>query len=234
MKGYIDSIETMGLVDGPGIRFVVFMQGCPLRCLYCHNPETWNIGGKMEITPNELVRHIYKYRNYFGKNGGVTFSGGEPLYQHEFLLECLKLCKKMGIHTCIDTSGVSENNEEILKYVDLVIWDIKALDKETYKYITGKNIDKSLEFIKLCQKMNKEMWIRQVIIPGINDNIEYIKKLKKFIEPLKNIKKIELLPYHELGISKYKQLGIPYRLKNVKAMDKNKCDELYKVLISND
>lgn len=232
MEGHIDSIETLGLLDGPGIRVVIFMQGCPLRCLFCHNPETWTINNKMTITPEKLVRHIYKYRNYFGEEGGVTFSGGEPLCQHEFLLECLKLCKKMGIHTCLDTSGVGENIEEILKYTDLVIWDIKALDNENYKYITGQEMKKSLNFLQLCEKMNKKMWIRQVIVPGINDNIEYINKLKKFIEPLKNIEKIELLPYHRMGVQKYEKLNIPYRLKNTPVMNKKKCDELYKVLIS--
>lgn len=231
MIGHIDSIETMGLVDGPGIRVVIFLQGCPLRCIFCHNPETWTVNDKTLISAEELVRHIYKYRNYFGETGGVTFSGGEPLYQHDFLLECLKLCKKMGINTCLDTSGVG-NYKDILKYVDLVIFDIKATEEELYKYITGANINKSLEFLDYCQKINKKMWLRQVIIPGINDNIEYINKLKEFIKPLKNIEKIELLPYHQLGVSKYKQLGIPYKLEKTKAMDKNKCDELYKVLIS--
>lgn len=231
MKGHIDSIQTLGLVDGPGIRVVIFMQGCPLRCIFCHNPETWNINDKFTITPEELVRHIYKYKNYFENNGGVTFSGGEPLYQHDFLLETLKLCKKMGIHTCLDTAGVG-NYEDILKYTDLVIWDIKAIDNDNYKKITGANIKKSLEFLDYCQKQNKDMWIRQVIIPGINDTEEYILKLKEFIRPLKNIKKIELLPYHLLGVSKYEQLGIPYKLKGTPAMSKEKCDELYKILVS--
>ena len=162
MIGHIDSIQTLGLVDGPGIRVVVFMQGCPLRCIFCHNPETWNINDKFTITPNDLVKHIYKYRNYFGETGGVTFSGGEPLFQHEFLLECLKLCKKMGIHTCIDTSGVGTNYEEILKYTDLVIWDVKAIEEANYKKITGAHIKKSLEFLDYCQKQEKNMWIRQV------------------------------------------------------------------------
>ena len=232
MIGHIDSIQTLGLVDGPGIRVVVFMQGCPLRCIFCHNPETWTINDKFTITPDELVRHIYKYRNYFGETGGVTFSGGEPLYQHEFLLECLKLCKKTGIHTCLDTSGVGKEYKEILKYTDLVIWDVKALTQENYKKITGANIKTSLEFLDYCQKQNKEMWIRQVIVPGINDTEEYILKLKEFIKPLKNIKKVELLPYHLLGVSKYEQLNIPYKLKDTPAMSKEKCDELYKILVS--
>ena len=232
MVGHIDSIETLGLVDGPGVRVVVFLQGCPLRCLFCHNPETWTANDKFLITPNELVRHIYKYRNYFGTDGGVTFSGGEPLFQHDFLLECLKLCKKMGIHTCLDTSGSCRKYEDILKYVDLVIWDVKALDNDGYHKMTGQNIDVSLEFLKYCQDTGVKMWIRQVIVPGINDNIQYINRLKDFIKTLKNVERVELLPYHLLGVSKYKQLGIPYRLEGVPAMDKDKCDELYKVLMS--
>lgn len=232
MIGHIDSIETLGLVDGPGIRVVVFLQGCPLRCLFCHNPETWTINDNFLITPEELVRHIYKYRNYFGSDGGVTFSGGEPLFQHDFLLECLKLCKKMGIHTCLDTSGAYDGYEDILNYVDLVIWDVKEIYNDGYQKMTGKDINQSLDFLKYCQEIDKDIWIRQVIIPGINDNLEYINNLKNFIKPLKNIKKIELLPYHLLGVSKYKQLGIPYRLEGVPAMDKNKCDELYKILMS--
>lgn len=232
MVGHIDSIETLGLVDGPGIRVVVFLQGCPLRCLFCHNPETWCIDDKFLITPDDLVRHIYKYRNYFGTDGGVTFSGGEPLFQHDFLLECLKLCKKMGINTCLDTAGSCLYYEDILKYVDLVLFDVKGLDNDGYKKMTGQDISNSLKFLDYCQSINKKMWIRQVIVPGINDNIEYIKKLKKFIEPLKNIEKVELLPYHLLGVSKYKQLGIPYRLDGVPAMDKTRCDELYKELMS--
>ena len=232
MVGHIDSIETLGLVDGPGIRVVVFLQGCPLRCLFCHNPETWTVNDKFLITPEELVRHIYKYRNYFGTDGGVTFSGGEPLFQHDFLLECLKLCKTMGINTCLDTSGSCRDYEDILKYVDLVIWDVKALENDAYHKMTGQDINTSLSFLKYCQDTGVKMWIRQVIVPGINDNVDYINRLKDFIRPLKNVEKVELLPYHLLGVSKYKQLGIPYRLEGVPAMDKSKCDELYKVLMS--
>ena len=232
MIGHIDSIETLGLVDGPGIRVVVFLQGCPLRCLFCHNPETWTLNDKFLITPEELVRHIYKYRNYFGTDGGVTFSGGEPLFQHDFLLECLKLCKKMGINTCLDTAGSCRGYEDILKYVDLVIWDVKALENDAYHKMTGQDINISLDFLKYCQDNGVKMWIRQVIVPGINDNFQYMYRLKEFIKPLKNVGKIELLPYHLLGVSKYKQLGIPYRLEGVPAMEKDKCDELYKVLIS--
>lgn len=231
MIGKVNSIETMGLVDGPGVRFVVFMQGCPLRCKYCHNPETWEINGKAdEYSPKQLVKKILNYKPYFKNNGGVTFSGGEPLMQKEFLLECLKLCKKENIHTCLDTAGSILDCKEILKYTDLVIFDIKATNKNNYKFMTGGNIDTSLKFLKLCQEMNKRLWIRAVIIPGINDTKHYIKELIDFIKPLKNIEKVELLPYHNMAISKYEDLKINYPLKKTPNMDKDKCKSLENML----
>lgn len=230
MIGNINSIDTMGLVDGPGIRVVVFLKGCTLRCKFCHNPEMWNNDIKESWTSEELVKYILKFKNYFENNGGVTFSGGEPLNQPEFLLECLKKLKQYNIHTCIDTAGVGNNYDEILDYVDLVIWDIKALDKDKYRELIGKDIDNSFDFLKKCQDKNKKMWIRQVIIPGYNDNIEYILEVKEFIKKLKNIEKVELLPYHTMGISKYKELNIPYRLDGIPDMDKEKCNELQKIL----
>lgn len=233
MIGKINSIETLGLVDGPGIRVVIFLQGCPLRCIFCHNPETWSLDSDNTMTPEETVNFIKKYKNYFDKDGGVTFSGGEPLLQPEYLLETLKLCKKENIHTCLDTSGVYiKNIEEILNYTDLVILDIKAIDNEGYKQITNHDMNKFNEFLSICQKMNKDLWLRQVIIPGINDNLEYIYKLKDFIKNIKNVKKIELLPYHSMAVSKYEKLNIPYKLKNTTAMDKLKCKELEDALLN--
>ena len=227
MIGKINSIETMGLVDGPGVRFVVFMQGCPLRCIFCHNPETWDINGKsVSYTPKELVDKILRYKPYFANNGGVTFSGGEPLMQKEFLIECLKLLKKEGIHTCIDTAGSITNCEEILKYTDLVLLDIKGTNKDNYKYITRFDIKNVEEFIKICNKMGKNLWLRSVIIPGINDNDEYINELISYIKPIKNVEKVELLPYHTLGVHKYKELGIKYELNDVPDMNKDTCKKL--------
>lgn len=231
MKGYINSYETAGMVDGPGIRFVVFMQGCDLRCLYCHNPETWIKQKTKQITPEELVEKIKKYKNYFKDKGGVTFSGGEPLLQPDFLIQTMILCHKEGINTCLDTAGYgTDKDEEVLKHTDLVILDIKSSDKERYKYITSKPIDKSLKFLDKCQKQNKKMWLRQVIVPGINDNKEAIQKLKEFIKPLKNIEKVELLPYHTYAKEKYKKLNIKYRLENTPPMDQTKLKELEKIL----
>lgn len=232
MIGKIHSIETLGLLDGPGIRVVIFMQGCPLRCIFCHNPDTWTKEGGTSFTPEELVRFIKKYKSYFENNGGVTFSGGEPLLQQEFLIETLKLCKKERIHTCIDTAGSILNCEEVLKYTDLVIFDIKAITKEKYREITNCNIENSLKFLELCQKMNKKLWLRQVIIPDINDNKEYIEELAKFVKTIKNVDKVELLPYHTKAIYKYKELNLEYKLKNTSDMDINKCEELNNYLLS--
>ena len=229
MIGKIHSIETLGLVAGPGIRVVVFMQGCPMRCIFCHNPDTWTMDSGLEMTKEELVNFILKYKNYFGEEGGVTFSGGEPLFQKDFLLEALKLCKENDINTCIDTAGSIYDVDEILKYTDLVIYDIKALDKDKYFDITNYKIDNSLKFLDLCQKMNKKMWIRQVIIPNINDNEVYIKELASFIKKLKNVLKVELLPYHTNGVYKYKELNIDYKL-NSEAMNKDRCLKLNEYL----
>lgn len=231
LKGKINSIETMGLVDGPGIRFVVFLQGCPLRCSYCHNPETWNLNSyNIELTPYELVEKIIRYKNYFGEDGGVTFSGGEPLFQKDFLLECLKLCKKQKINTAIDTAGSVEDYDEILDYVDLVIFDIKSYKDDQYKNITNKSIKNSLKFLFSCQQKQKKMWLRTVIVPGINDSEEFIYGLKNFIKDLKNIEKVELLPYQTLGVEKYKKLKIPYKLDKTPIMDNKKCNKLQQLL----
>ncbi|MGL5381149.1 pyruvate formate-lyase-activating protein [Clostridium sp.] len=231
LKGRIHSIESMGLVDGPGIRVVVFLQGCALRCLYCHNPDTWAEKGGQEFTPEDLVKRVARFKNYFkSSGGGVTFSGGDPLRQPEFLLEALKLCKKEGIHTCIDTSGVGHGNyKEILEYVDLVLYDVKHLTKEGYKDMTGLEIDETNEFLKACQEVGTKLWIRQVVVPGKTDTLEYMESLKEFTSSLKNVEKVELLPYHLLGVNKYEGMGLKYRLEGVEAMDKEKCNEFKKI-----
>lgn len=230
IKGNIDSFESMGLVDGPGVRFVVFMQGCPLRCAYCHNPETWADEKKIEMTAEELVKKVLKYKPYFGDDGGVTFSGGEPLRQPKFLLEALKECKKYGINTCLDTSGAGDEYDEILDYVDLVILDVKAIDAEKYKALTGQNIERYNRFLATCQKKKKRLWLRQVIVPGYNDTGADILRLKEYIKNIENVERVELLPYHSMAKEKYKKLGIKYRLENVLDMDKEKCKKLEKLL----
>ncbi len=232
MKGRINSIETMGLVDGPGIRFVSFFQGCKLRCLYCHNPETWALDGQSEeIEAQELVKKIERYKNYYGADGGATFSGGEPLLQPEFLLECLKLCKEKGINTALDTAGVGFGDyDEILKNCDLVILDVKAVDGEEYKKLVGQDIKFFNQFLEAVQKNGNRLWLRQVIVPGINDDEAHVLKLKKFAKKLKNVEKIELLPYKTIGVHKYQDFKIQYRLEGVPDMDEEKCQKLQQLL----
>lgn len=230
LKGSIDSIETLGLVDGPGIRTVVFLNGCKLRCLYCHNPEMWKIKD-YNMTVDELVNKILRYKPYYKDNGGVTFSGGEPLLQSDYLLEVCKRLKKEKINIALDTAGVDNYNEKLLDYIDLIIFDIKAVKSDDYNYITGYKIDESLKFLNKCQEKNIKMWIRQVIVPKINDNEKNILELKKFISKLKNVEKVELLPYHTMAINKYKKLGIEYKLTGVEAMNKEKCKKLEKLLL---
>ena len=233
MKGYIHSIETLGLADGPGVRIVVFMQGCPLRCLFCHNPDTWEKNINHLVESDEIVNTVRKYRNFIEASGGITLSGGEPLYQSEFTLDILKKCKKAGFHTALDTSGNGYNKElldEILKYTDLILLDIKALTNSKYKKMTGKPIDEFNYFLDKIQKLNKKIWIRQVIVPNINDTEDYILKLKKYLSKIKNIERIDLLPYHNMGLDKYKKLNMKYRLEGTPNMDKDNLKKLDKLL----
>lgn len=231
MNGKISDIETMGSADGPGVRLVVFLSGCKLRCLYCHNPETWLMQNfKREITSEEVLKNYNKYKVYYGETGGVTFSGGEPLLQNEFVLETTKLLKENGVHVAIDTAGVGEDYDEILKLVDLVILDIKAVDPDEYKMITGRDISDFNKFLEKCQSLNKKLWLRQVIVPNINDDETHVLKLKEFASKIKNVERIELLPYHSMAASKYKDLGLEYRLDNTPNMDKEKCKNLESLL----
>lgn len=232
MEASIDSIETFGLVDGPGIRCVVFFNGCKLRCKYCHNPEMWK-KKENNYTPQQVFNKVIRSKPYFKDNGGVTFSGGEPLLHSDFIIEVAKLLKKENINIALDTSGAGLGNyEEILKYIDLVILDIKHTTEEGYKQITGSTIDEVERFIKILNKSNKKVWIRQVIIPDITDTEEYTTSLAKYLRKIKNIERIDFLPFHRLGEEKYKILGIDYPYKNKNDMNQEKCQELYKNFIT--
>lgn len=232
-KGRIHSFESMGLVDGPGIRNVVFMQGCGLRCAFCHNPDTWLLNGGTEVDSSELIKKIIRFKPYFKDNGGVTFSGGEPLLQPEFLIEMLKLCKENDINTAIDTAGYGFGRyEEILKYTDLVLLDIKHVNNEGFKNLTGKDKRGFDEFLEAVQKAGTKLWIRHVVVPGLTDSKEHIKKMAEIIKGIKNVEKIELLPYHTLGVQKYELLGIPYRLEDTNEMDRDELNKLQDLLIS--
>lgn len=229
--GRIHSFESMGLVDGPGIRSIVFLQGCALRCAYCHNPDTWAFSGGTEMTPQEIVNKVIRFKPYFKDNGGVTFSGGDPLMQPDFLIETLKLCKEAGIHTTIDTAGYGKGKyEEILKYTDLVLLDIKHVDDAGYKSLVEAPKKGFDQFLEAVQKAGTKIWIRHVVVPGITASEEHIKKLAQIIKEIKNVEKIELLPYHTLGIQKYEKLGLDYKLEGVDSMDKEDLARLEKVL----
>ena len=233
MKGRIHSIESMGLVDGPGIRTVIFFQGCAIRCAYCHNPDTWKCQGGTEYTPKEIHEKILKYKPYFSRSGGgVTFSGGDPLLQPEFLIEVLKLCKNSGIHTTIDTAGFGLGNyEDILKYVDLVLFDIKHVSDEGYKTLVGKDGEEARNFLKACEKTSTKLWIRHVVVPGITDGEDHMEALANIIKDIENVEKIELLPYHTMGITKYDNIGLKYRLQGIEDMDRDLCKSMEKNLI---
>lgn len=231
--GNVNSIETMGLVDGPGIRVVIFLQGCNLRCAYCHNPETWNDDIKNKMTVEETVNKILKYKSYISKNGGVTFSGGEPLLQSEFIFECAKKLKEENIHICIDTAGIAKCYEKLFDITDLFIVDVKSIYPEEYKYITGKDIKEYYKFMDFLQNKNKKIWLRQVIVPSINDDDRHIIDLANYANSLNNIEKVELLPYHTLGKEKYEKLNIKYRLEGIENLSKNKLNYLQNLLNEN-
>lgn len=215
MEGRIHSFESLGAVDGPGIRFVIFMQGCALKCKYCQNRDTWDIKCGQVYSVEQIVEKVLKYKNYIMPNGGVTISGGEPLLQPEFLIELFTELKKHNIHTCIDTSGTVILNDTIKKLIsltDLFLLDIKCINDEKCIDLTGVSNKKELEFAKYLNEINKPMWIRQVLVPGITDDKEDLKKLSNFIAELNNVEKVEILPYHDLGKFKWENLNYEYPL----------------------
>ena len=232
MRASVNSIETFGLVDGPGIRTVIFFNGCRLRCKYCHNPEMWNMA-EGNYTVCELVEKIKRFKPYYKDIGGVTYSGGEPLLQVDFLIELSKQLKKENINIVLDTAGCGIGKyDKILELVDLVILDIKHVDLNGYKELTGQEKTESLKFIEALNNSNKKVWIRQVIIPDVNDTEEYVKKLAVFLKDINNIEKIEFLPYHKMGSEKYEKLGILNQYKEKLEMDKEKCNKLYDEFIN--
>ncbi|TAF11006.1 MAG: pyruvate formate lyase-activating protein [Nostocales cyanobacterium] len=217
LSGRIHSIETCGTVDGPGIRFVIFTQGCLLRCLYCHNPDTRDPEAGIETTPEELIAEIEKYRSYMQfSGGGVTISGGEPLLQPEFVKEIFRRCKELQIHTALDTSGFPDltASKPVLEFVDLVLLDIKSFAPKTYLHVTGVPIEPTLKFAEYLREINKPTWIRFVLVPHLTDDPENVIKLAQFVSKLTNVEKVEVLPFHKLGEYKWHQLGYHYELEN--------------------
>ncbi len=221
--GKLHSIETFGAVDGPGIRTVFFMQGCPARCLYCHNPDTWKLSGGKEITADEVLETALRSKNYYGEDGGVTFSGGEPLMQGEFILECAKLLKENGIKVVVDTSGtyIDEYTERVIRECQVLLLDIKHSDSHRFSDICACPQENLMSVIKLANRTEVPIWTRQVIVPGINDSRENIDNLADFLKDnIRRLYKAELLGYHTMALNKYERLGMKYKLDGVKPMDK--------------
>lgn len=218
MKGKIHSLESFGTVDGPGIRFVVFFQGCPMRCQFCHNPDTWDAGAEVPYvwTAEELLEEVERYRNYI-KSGGVTVSGGEPLMQADYLLEFFTLCQQAGFHTCLDTSGVIFNDKvrQVLEKTDLVMLDIKTVDDELHPRLTGCTRQNNHRFLEYLQEQGKPTWIRHVVTPGINDDEAHVTKVAEYVSQYSVVERVEILPYHTLGKHKYDEMGIKYPLEGV-------------------
>ncbi len=226
MDGYVHSFESLAAVDGEGLRCAVFLAGCPLRCIYCHNPDSWEIN-ENRVSAEDLVRKIARYKPYFGKKGGVTFSGGEPLMQAQFIEETMPYLEKEKINYAIDTSGSVELSESVKRVIDgaqLVMLDIKFWDDESYLRYTGANMANTLKMLEYLDKTNKRTWLRTVVIPGINDSEEVMEKYFKYIR--KCVKKYELLPFHTMGFYKYEKLGIENRLSQVSDLDREVKDRL--------
>lgn len=223
MIGHIHSTESFGAADGPGVRFIVFMQGCHMRCRYCHNPDTWKMDGGDEVTADEILKRALRFKPYWGKDGGITISGGEPLLQIDFIIELFKKAKELGINTCIDTAGnpftkeepFFSKFEELMKYTDLLLLDLKEINPARHKDLTGFDNSNIIEMAKYLSEINKPVWIRHVLVPEHSDFDEDLDALGDFIDTLSNVDRVEILPYHTLGKFKWENLGIPYTLESI-------------------
>ena len=223
MIGHIHSTESFGAADGPGVRFIVFMQGCRMRCRYCHNPDTWKMDGGDEVTADEILKRALRFKPYWGKDGGITISGGEPLLQIDFVIELFKKAKELGINTCIDTAGNPFTKEEpffskfevLMKYTDLLLLDLKEINPTRHKDLTGFDNSNIIEMAKYLSEINKPVWIRHVLVPEHSDFDEDLDALGDFIDTLSNVDRVEILPYHTLGKFKWENLGIPYTLESI-------------------
>ena len=227
----IHSIETFGSVDGPGVRFLVFLSGCNLRCKYCHNPDTWSRPAAMEMSADEVLAKALRYREYWGAEGGITVSGGEPLLQLEFLTELFEKAKQKGVNTCIDTAAGPFTREEpwfgkfrkLMDLTDLLLLDLKHIDSAAHKALTGADNANVLDCAKYLSEIGKPVWIRHVLVPGINSDEPSLAKLSAFIRTLANVKRVEVLPYHTLGVPKWKSLGLPYTFENIMSPTAEQC-----------
>ena len=240
MEAYLHSTESFGTVDGPGVRFVIFLQGCPMRCKYCHNPDTWEMHAGERRSAESLIEE-YEHNRAFYKNGGITVSGGEPLAQIDFLLELFRLAKEKEIHTCLDTSGAtyrpgdSEYNRKLdalMELTDLVMLDIKHMDPAMHRELTGLENEGILSFARYLAQKNVPLWIRHVTVPGVTDDPDALTRLGAFIGTLGNVKALDVLPYHVMGVSKYKELGVPYPLEGVEPATKEQAAQARQIILS--
>ena len=240
MHGFIHSTESFGTVDGPGVRFVIFLQGCPMRCQYCHNPDTWKMHSGAVRSAESLIREYQRNAPYYSK-GGITVTGGEALMQIDFLLELFGLAKQQNIHTSLDTSGItfrgddssySKKLDKLMELTDLVLLDIKHIDPEAHKKLTGHDNRRILAFARYLAEKKIPVWIRHVVVPGITDDPVYLAKLGAFLGTLPNVQALDVLPYHIMGVSKYKNLGIPYPLEGVEPATQNQAREAKKIILT--
>ena len=238
MEGYIHQLESFGCADGPGSRFIIFFSGCGYRCKYCHNPDTWKMTDGKKYTADQLISEALSCRAYWGKKGGITVSGGEPLLQLDFLIELFEKAKEKGINTCIDTAGgpfTMEGDwfkkfEKLMAVTDILLVDIKHIDEKEHIELTGQTRENVREMFEYLDKINKPIWIRHVLVPGITDNDEYLTKTRDFIRTLHNVQRVEILPYHGLGAAKYKEMGIDYILKDTESPTKERVENARAIL----
>ena len=221
MKGRVSSLQSLGTVDGPGLRYVIFLQGCPLRCVYCHNPETWDPAGGREYAPEELVEKVLRCRAYFGEQGGVTVSGGEPLLQAPFVAELFRQLKAAGVHTALDTSGAGDLKQaaQVLDWTDLVLLDLKFPDEAGYRRYCRGSWAQTQAFAALAGEKRVPLWVRHVVVPGLNDSLEDLRAIKAQAESLPGFQKLEWLPFHNMCLEKYQQLGLPFPLEGTPALE---------------
>ena len=240
MDGFIHSIESFGTVDGPGIRFVIFLQGCPMRCKYCHNPDTWKMNAGSLRSAQSLIQEYERNRAFYA-TGGITVTGGEALMQIDFLLELFRLAKQKNIHTCLDTSGITyrpgassynEKLDALMEVTDLVMLDIKHIDPEGHKTLTGHDNAGILAFARYLDEKQIPVWIRHVVVPGITDAAGPLSRLGAFLGTLNNVKALDVLPYHIMGVTKYEQLDIPYPLKGIPAATKEQAAQAKKTILT--
>ena len=238
IKGRIHSVESFGSADGPGVRYIVFLKGCNMRCQYCHNPDTWAKDGGELMTPEEVLKKALRYKTYWKEKGGITVSGGEALLQIDFVTELFRLAKEKGVNTCLDTSGnpfsleepFKSKFDELMKYTDLFMLDIKHIDDAAHRKLTGQTNQNILEMAAYLSDHGKAMWIRHVLVPGITTEEDELYRLRSFLDTLKTVERVEVLPYHTLGVFKWKELGIPYQLEGVDPPTKEQLDRAKEIL----